>query len=147
MIFFDTSYLVRLYLDEPGADSVRELAKVQPIAASWHAKAELLCTFHRAFREGRLDFEGYQAQRSQFYRDEASSVFQWLPLSESTMVRLDLMLASAPAACFLRAADALHLACAAEQGFHEVYSNDRHFLAAAPFFGIKGINVIGHRSA
>lgn len=39
MIFFDTTYLVRLYLDEPGADSVRELAKVQPIVSSWHAQA------------------------------------------------------------------------------------------------------------
>lgn len=49
MIFFDTTYLVRLYLDEPGADAVRELANAQPIAASWQAQAELLCTFHRDF--------------------------------------------------------------------------------------------------
>lgn len=142
MIFFDTTYLVRLYLDEPGADSVRELAKIQPIVSSWHAQAELLCTFHRAFREGRLDFEGYQAQRSQFYSDEAAAVFKWLPISASTLARLDLMLRDAPATSFLRAADALHLACAAEHGFKEVYSNDRHFLAAAPLFGLKGINVI-----
>ena len=147
MIFFDTTYLVRLYLDEPGADSVRGLAKVQPIVSSWHAQAELLCTFHRAFREGRLDFEGYQAQRGQFSSDEAATVFKWLPVSASTLARPDLMLSDAPAASFLRAADALHLACAAEHGFKEVYSNDRHFLAAAPLFGIKGINVIGKPGA
>lgn len=142
MIFFDTSYLIRLYLDEPGAGSVRELATAQPIASSWHAQAELLCTFHRAFREGRLGIEGYQALRSQFYSDEAASTFKWLPVSASTLARLDLMLSEAPATSFLRAADALHLACAAEHGFKEVYSNDRHFLAAAPLFGMKGINVI-----
>jgi predicted nucleic acid-binding protein len=142
MIFFDTTYLVRLYLDEPGTDAVRELANAQPIAASWHAQAELLCTFHRAFREGRLDREAYQAQRSQFYNDEAASAFHWLPISASTLARLDLMLANAPATSFLRAADALHLACAAEHGFKEVYSNDRHFLAAAPLFGLMGMNVI-----
>ena len=142
MIFFDTTYLVRLYLDEPGSDAVREIAMAHPIAASWHAQAELLCTFLRAFREGRLDLAGYQAQRNQFYSDNSSAIFHWLPISETTLTRLDLMLEVAPASTILRAADALHLACAAEHGFKEVYSNDRHFLAAAPQFGLRGVNGI-----
>ncbi len=97
---------------------------------------------NRACREGRLDPEAYQAQRHQFYSDEAAAAFQWLPLPASTLARLDLMLASAPPTSFLRAADALHLACAAEHAFKEVYSNDRHFLAAAPLFGLIGTNPI-----
>jgi hypothetical protein len=49
-----------------------------------------------------------------------------------------------PAAVFLRAADAIHLATAAESEFRIVYSNDAHLLAAAKYFGIEGRNVIGH---
>ena len=42
MIFFDTSYLVRLYLEENGSDAVRCLAAQDDVAASWHAQPELL---------------------------------------------------------------------------------------------------------
>ena len=58
------------------------------------------------------------------------------------MTRLEYALNSAPDDTNIRAAHALHLACAAEHGFSEVYSNDRHFLTAAPLFGMKGQNVI-----
>jgi predicted nucleic acid-binding protein len=39
---------------------------------------------------------------------------------------------------FLRAGDAVHLATAAEAGFGEVWTNDRHMLAAARAFGLRG---------
>ena len=39
-----------------------------------------------------------------------------------------------PSTVFVRSGDALHLACAEEHGFQEVYTNDRHMLQAAKHF-------------
>lgn len=142
MIYCDTSYLVRLYLDEPGAEDVRELCSRHEVAASVHAKAEVPAALHRSWREGRTHSEGLPALIAQFQADLGAGGIHWLPLGESLLDEMGARFAKLPRDTFLRAADALHLACAAEHGFIEVYSNDRHFLAAAPLFDLKGTNII-----
>ena len=47
-----------------------------------------------------------------------------------------------PEDVFLRSADALHLTCAAANGFSAVYSHDRHLLNAAPHFGLEGRDIL-----
>jgi predicted nucleic acid-binding protein len=47
---------------------------------------------------------------------------------------------------FVRSGDALHLACAEEHGFQEVYTNDRHMLQAAKHFHVTGVNVLSESS-
>jgi predicted nucleic acid-binding protein len=47
-----------------------------------------------------------------------------------------------PGTVFVRSGDALHLACAEEHGFEEVYTNDRHMLQAARYFQVTGVNVL-----
>jgi predicted nucleic acid-binding protein len=143
VLYFDTSYLVRLYLEDLGFESVRELAGSRHgLTAAWHAQAEVVAALHRAFRGRRMAQSAFRAAVEQFVRDTRGGVFQWLPLDGRVQQRVERVLLDASASVFLRAADALHLACAAENGFREVYSNDRHFLAAAPLFGLQGINVI-----
>lgn len=51
-------------------------------------------------------------------------------------------IAAASDMVFLRAADALHLASAVAQGFEEIYTHDRHMLAAAAAFGLQARDVI-----
>lgn len=141
--YLDTSYLVRLYLRDPGFERVRELAGTgKMISSAWHAQAEVVAAFHRAFREGRLQHGPYLSVLEQFNADSRDGFYHWLPLTDSIQKSLEQFFWNAPGTAFLRAADALHLACAAEHGFTEVYSNDRHFLAAAPLFGLTGMNVI-----
>ena len=141
--YFDTSYLLRLYLRDSGFEVVRDLAGSGTVVASaWHAQAEILAAFHRSLREGRLTQGAYRSAIAQFLTDSEDGLFHWLPLSDSIQERLEQFFWQAPATTFLRAADALHLACAAGHGFKHVHSNDRHFLAAAPLFGLKAINLI-----
>jgi predicted nucleic acid-binding protein len=142
-LYFDTSYLVRLYLEDNGFEAVRKLAAEAPaLASAWHAQAETIAALHRAHREGRFNAEQYLFALNQFKEEQYSSHFLWCALTDKVQARLERAFQSAPPSIFLRSADALHLACAAEHGFKEVYSNDRHFLAAAPYFGLKGINLI-----
>ncbi len=78
----------------------------------------------------------------QLRQDVSAGAIRWLPLTSATFSLAEEVYLSAPPETFLRAFDALHLACAAANDFTEVYSNDRHFLAAAPLFGLRGVNVI-----
>jgi len=48
---------------------------------------------------------------------------------------------SAPREICIRTADALHLTTAAEMGERDVWTNDRHMLAAAAYFGVTGRSV------
>ena len=142
MIYCDASYLVRLYLAEPGSAEVRQLCAAQPICSASHAQAEVPAALHRAFREGRLTPEVFAVALAQFAMDQANDGITWLPLGPALLAGMAARYAKMPRATFLRAADALHLACAAENGFRKVYSNDRHFLAAASLFGLEGVNII-----
>jgi len=142
-LYFDTNYLFRLYSTEPGAAAVQELAdQAESIAIAWHGRAELASTLLRKRREGALSEEAADEIRRQVQDDVALGVVELLPLTEAVMTRLEALLAEAPATTNIRAADALHLACAAEYGFDVVYSNDRLVLFGAPIFGLKGVNVI-----
>jgi predicted nucleic acid-binding protein len=79
----------------------------------------------------------------EFFDDECDAgAFQWLPLSPAVLARLTKTYGELPRTVPLRAADAIHLACAVESGFKQAYSNDRQFLLAAKSFGLKGVNVI-----
>jgi len=142
MLYFDTSYLVRLHTKDAGWESVRALAATDHIACCLHGQAEVVSAFHRKFREGAVNRKDLQTLLAEFDKDCSAGAYRWLPLSPAVIVRLAKVYAGLPSTIALRAADALHLACAADAGFNTVHSNDVRLLNAADHFGLKGVNVI-----
>ncbi|HKK18850.1 MAG TPA: type II toxin-antitoxin system VapC family toxin [Opitutales bacterium] len=143
-LYFDSNYLFRLYSTEAGSEAVQKLAgSTQCITSAWHGRAELASALLRKRRESALPDEAIQEIRYQIRDDRENGCLVFLDHSESITARLEWVLEQAPKSTFIRAADALHLACASEHGYKKVYSNDRHFLLAASLFGLEGVNVIG----
>lgn len=133
---------MRLYLDDQGADAVRSLAAKEHIACSLHGRIECVAAFHRGYRERHLSRASYLAVLNQFEDDDESGGFTWLPVDLGVTKRVNAVYRKASPGLFLRAADALHLGCAAENSFKEVHSHDQRMLAAVAYFGLKGKNVI-----
>lgn len=143
MIYFDTSYLLKLYLDERGSEEVRRLAATSDqLTCAWHGQAEMITSFHRQYREGAINGDQLAALVEQFVAESRSGALVWLPIGQPAMDLVTTTVTAAPADSYLRAADALHLSCAAVQGFEVVHASDRHLLTAAPLFGLRGVNVI-----
>jgi predicted nucleic acid-binding protein len=113
VIYFDSSYIVRLYLPDAGWQDVRKLAGTDTVACSLHGKAETVAAFHRQLREGILTKLDYHTALKQFENECKAGTFQWLPVSSVIIDRALRAFENLGASIALRSTDALHLACAA----------------------------------
>lgn len=145
MIYFDSAYVAKFYLNEPGQAAVRACAiQAGEVAICALAVAEVNAVFHRKLREGFLTAHELAIFVAEFDRDVQQGHWKLLPLTPGLLEQVARAYRTLPATVFLRSADALHLICARENGFTEIHSNDRHLLAAAPHFGLKGVDVISN---
>jgi len=143
VIYFDTAYLAKCYVSEVGSEAVRALAAEHDrIACCELGRVELASVFHRKLREGEIDRAVFEVLFRQFQQDNADGLWKWLPLSSDLLQQVTAMLRGLPADCFLRSADAIHLTCASQNGFGEIYSSDNHLLVAAKHFSVVGRNIL-----
>lgn len=143
MIYFDTAYLAKCYLNEPGAKNVRALAEASPVIACCQSgEVELTAVFHRHLRERKLKPREFQVAVSQFLADQIAGVWTWLPVTRDLLAESSRAFHSLKPSVFVRAADAIHLTCARRNGLREIYTNDRHMLAACEAFQIEGRNIL-----
>lgn len=143
MIYFDTSYLAKCYVLEDGSAEVRRLATVQEqIACSALGRLELVAAFHRKLREGEINRSEFAIMLEQLEFDDAQGLWTWLPVTPQLLSAATARFSTLPADCFVRSADALHLATAMASGCPSIFSHDKHLLAAAPHFGIQAQDVL-----
>ena len=141
-MYFDTSYIAKFYFNEPDSPRVRALVrKPDAIYSSLWALAELHAVLHRHLREGVLSPNEARGLASRFSEHIEHGLWNLIPVNEALLRRTGALMVSAPRDLFLRTADAVHLTTAHEMGERNVWTNDRHMLAAAAYFGLTGRSV------
>lgn len=141
-MYFDTSYIAKFYFNEAESSRVRDLVrKADTIYSSLWAFAEFHAVLHRRVREGSYSHTHASDLASRFSVHIGDGLWNLIPLTEGVLRRTSALILSAPRDLFIRTADAVHLTTAHEAGEREVWTNDRHMLAAAAYFGLSGRSV------
>jgi predicted nucleic acid-binding protein len=138
-MFLDTAYVIKYYLNEPDSHAIRALiGSADALTVSTWTIVELATAVRRHVREGKLTIAQSQRTLKEFRTDVENGTWTLVPAVEPLFWRTSHLLSTLPAGTLLRAGDAVQLASARECGEHEIWSNDRHLLAAAPQFGLIG---------
>ena len=138
-MYLDTAYITKFYFNEPESPQVRTLVRgADAIRSSLWAFAEFHAVVHRRVREGSTTPADARELVFHFAKHVEEGLWHLVPVNEGLLRRTSALIVSAPYDLFLRTADAVHLATAQEIGEREVWTNDRHMLAAAAYFGLRG---------
>ena len=142
-MYLDSAYIAKFYVNERDSRERPTRNRQRP----------LLCVFDLGDCRGNLRISSPRPRRldhpgaskytappfSQPYR--GSGPGESYPSLRGCCGVYSLSVAGLPAEVYLRAGDAVHLTTAADEGESEIWTNDRHLLAAAPHFGLRGRTV------
>ena len=130
--FFDSSAFVKRYVEEHGSQAVDALCQqTTDLALGILCVPETISALNRRVREGRLTPQQYAQAKEHLSQDiRDAEIVNPTPQVVSTCTRV---LEASP----VRAADALHIACAVEWGSELFVSADKRQLAAARKAGLR----------
>jgi predicted nucleic acid-binding protein len=138
-MYLDSAYIAKFYLNEPDSVRVRKIIRgADALVSSVWSIAEVSCVFHRYLRQGDLSAKQFQQLSRELLVHVDTAVWTLVPVTAALIRRVTSLVATLPPNVFLRAGDAVQLASALEVGEPEVWTNDRHMLAAAPYLGLVG---------
>jgi predicted nucleic acid-binding protein len=143
MIYLDTSYIVKAYVNEPGSDEVlKELANKTGLVSSILGRIEFTSALMRQRRAKELSkSESEQAQFS-LESDTQNNIWTWTPISREITQQATKLLIHPKTYGILRTLDAIHLASAMSIDAKLIYTHDKRMLEAAQHFGLKARDVI-----
>ncbi|HEY7391372.1 MAG TPA: type II toxin-antitoxin system VapC family toxin [Bryobacteraceae bacterium] len=141
-MYLDSAYVAKYYISEAESVTIRLLvAETAPLISSSVCLAEVTCALHRHAREGKLRLSEARDLTKVFLEDIDSGFWTLIPVSDRILRSVATFVSTIPKNVYIRAADALHLTTARNEGETEIWTNDRHLLAAAPYFGLAGRTV------
>jgi len=131
-VFFDTSAIVKRYVNEPGSNEVEEICRrADVLMLSIICLPEILSTLRRLVREGKLTVEAYRKTKHVILDDLADA--EIANLTPEVIRRAIDCLENYP----LRAMDALHLGCTLAMNPDLFVFSDGEQIAAAHERGLK----------
>src|SRR5215469_3793801 len=138
-MYLDSAYVAKYYVNERDSDSVRRvIIGASSLFTSEWSSVEVVCAFHRHFRQGSLSAHQYGDLWRAFREHIEDGLWSLVPINSKLLARAAASLRSLPTSVFLRSGDAIQLVSAQESGGDEIWTSDRHILAAAGHFGLKG---------
>ncbi len=141
-MYVDSAYIAKFYVNEPDSPAVRKVIQdATHLSSSGLAVVEVTCVFHRHVREGSLSRSQGRELMALFKSHVDADVWGLISITDSLLLRTTSLIRGLPSNVPLRAAGAIHLATALETGEVEVWTNDRHLLAAAIHIGLVGRSV------
>jgi predicted nucleic acid-binding protein len=141
-VYFDTAYILKFYLDDLDAPLLHGIVEeAEAIRSSFWSFTEFHSALHRRVREKSMDAQITREIAAAFRKHVDDKLWNLIPVNEALLRSTGMAVLAAPTGLFLRAGDALHLTTARDAGETEIWTSDRHMLAAAPYFGLQGRSI------